>query len=120
MAYDTFIQEGSPSRKSPCIMCMHDNRRCIKVEVEDIGVSPSPAPKITRMMVKTKELMSNVASLKAFVEAVTVESAAVAAAKESAVAAAAAIMMGMVGGVTIQGSRVRNSLGLKMAPLCLP
>ena len=87
-------------------MCMHDNPLCIKVEVEDTGAaSPSPAPKITGTDVKTKDLMSDVGSLKAFVEAITVESATVAAAaKESAVAAAAATMMGMVGGGGDSGS----------------
>ena len=48
---------------------------------------------------KTKALMLDMASLKAFAEAITVESAAVAsAAVESAAAAAAATMMGMVRG----------------------
>jgi hypothetical protein len=37
---------------------MHDNPLRIKVEVEDAGVSPSPAPKITGTDVKTKDLMS--------------------------------------------------------------
>ena len=46
-------------------MCMHDDPPRIKVEVEDAGASPSPAPKITRMAVKTKVLMSDVVSLKA-------------------------------------------------------
>ena len=88
---------------------MHGNPLHIKVEVEDAGASPSPAPKITGTAVKTQALMSDVASLKAFAEAITVESAAVAAAAaESAVAAAAATMMGMVGGVTIQGSHARK------------
>jgi hypothetical protein len=88
----------------------------IKVEVEDAGASPFPAPKITGTAVNTQALMSDVASLTAFVEAITVESAAVAAAAaESAVAAAAATMMGMVGGVTIQGSRAR-----KITPSSLP
>jgi hypothetical protein len=40
---------------------------------------PSPAPKITGLMMTTKALMLDEASLKAFSEAVTVESAAVAA-----------------------------------------
>jgi hypothetical protein len=80
-------------------MCMHDNPLRIKVENEDSGASSSPAPKITGMAVKTEALMSDVASLKAFAEVITVESAAVAsAAAESAVAAAAATMMGMVRG----------------------
>jgi hypothetical protein len=80
-------------------MCMHDNPLRIKVEVEDAGASPSPAPKITGTLVKTKALMLDVASLKAFAEAITVESASVAsAAAESAVAAATATMMGMVRG----------------------
>ena len=47
---------------------MHDNPLCIKVEVEDAGVSPSPAPKITKTDVEKKDLMSDVASLKAFAE----------------------------------------------------
>ena len=112
----TFVQEGSPSGKGPCIMCMHGNPLHIKVEVEDAGASPSPAPKITGTAVNTQALMSDVASLTAFVEAIMVESAAVAAAAaESAVAAAAATMMGMVGGVTIQGSRAR-----KITPSSLP
>jgi len=59
-------------------------------------------------MMTTKVLMLDEASLKAFAEAVTVESAAVAAVTESAVAAAAATMMGMVGGVSIQGSRAQQ------------
>ena len=83
----TFVQEGSPSGRGPCIMCMHDNPLRIKVEVEDAGASPSPALKITRTDVKMKDLMSNVASLKAFAEGIT----------ESA-AAAAVTTMGMVGG----------------------
>jgi hypothetical protein len=57
-----------------------------------------------------KDLMSDVASMKAFAEAITTESAAAVAsavAEEPAVAAAAATMMGMAGGGgTIQGSRV--------------
>ena len=65
-------------------MCMHDNQM--------------------------KDLMSDVASMKAFAEAITTESAAAVAsavAEEPAVAAAAATMMGMAGGGgTIQGSRV--------------
>jgi hypothetical protein len=78
---------------------MHDNPLRIKVENEDSGASPSPAPKITGTAVKTEALMSDVASLKAFTEAITVESVAVAsAAVESAVAEAAATMMGMVRG----------------------
>ena len=105
----TFVQEGSPSGRGPCIMCMHDNPLRIKVEVEDAGASPSPAPKITGTDVKMKDLMSDVASMKAFAEAITTESAAAVAsavAEEPAVAAAAATMMGMAGGGTIQGSRV--------------
>ena len=96
----TFVQEGSPSGRGPCIMCMHDNPLRIKVEVEDAGASPSPAPKITGTDVETKDLMSDVASLKAFAEAI-MESAAAevsAAAEESAAAAAAVTMMGMAGG----------------------
>ncbi len=58
----TFIQEGSPSGKGPCIMCMHGNLLHIKVVVEDAGVPPSPAPKITGKAVKTKALMSDMAS----------------------------------------------------------
>jgi len=78
---------------------MHGNPLRIKVEVEDTSASPSPTPKITGTAVKTKALMLDVGSLKAFAEAITVESTAVAAAAvESAVAAAAATMMGMVGG----------------------
>jgi len=79
----------------------NDNPLRIKVEVEDAGASPSPAPKITGTDVETKDLMSDVASLKAFAEVITVESAAAvvsAAAEESAAAAAAVTMMGMVGG----------------------
>ena len=104
----TFVQEGSPSGRGPCIMCMHDNPLRIKVEVEDAGASPSPAPKITGTVVKMKDLMSDVASMKAFAEAITESTAAVAlaVAEESAVAAAAVTMMGMAGGGTIQGSRV--------------
>ena len=82
-------------------MCMHDNPLRIKVEVEDAGASPSPAPMITGMNVETKDLMLDVGSLKAFAEAITVESAtavASVAAEESAAAAAAVTMMGMVGG----------------------
>jgi hypothetical protein len=87
---------------------MHDNPLRIKVEVEDAGASPSPAPKITGTVVKMKDLMSDVASMKAFAEAITESTAAVASAvaEESAVAAAAVTMMGMAGGGTIQGSRV--------------
>ena len=73
----TFVQEGSPSGRGPCIMCMHDNPLRIKVEVEDAGASPSPAPKITGTDVETKDLMSDVASLKAFAEAITESAAAV-------------------------------------------
>jgi hypothetical protein len=54
---------------------MHGNPLRIKVEVEDAGASPSPAPKITGTAVNTQALMSDVASLTAFVEAITVESA---------------------------------------------
>ena len=59
----TFVQEDSPSGEGPCIMCMHDNPLRIKVEVEDAGASPSPAPpKITGTAVKKKALMSDMAS----------------------------------------------------------
>ncbi len=105
----TFVQEGSPSRRGPCIMCMHDNPLRIKVEVEDASASPSPTPKITGTDVKMKDLMSDVASMKALAEEAITESAtAVASAvvEESAAAAAAVTMMGMAGGVTIQGSRM--------------
>jgi hypothetical protein len=119
----TFVQEGSPSGKGPCLMCMHDNPLRIKVEVEDANASPSPAPpKITGTAVKTKVLMSDVAGLNAFLEAIAEDSAAVAAAveaaavEESAESAAAVTMMEMrVGGVTILGSRTRI-----IAPLTLP
>ena len=102
---------------------MHDNPLCVKVEVEDADASPSPAPpKITGAAVKTKALMSDVAGLKAYLEAIAEESAAVAAAveaaavEESAEAAAAITMMEMmVGGVTILGSRARI-----IAPLTPP
>jgi hypothetical protein len=108
----TYINKGSPAGRGPCIMCMHDDLLRIKVEVEDAGASPSPAPKITGTAVKTKALMSDVASLKAFAEAITVVSAAVAAAAaESAVAAAASTMMGMMvgGGCDDSGKpRVQN------------
>jgi hypothetical protein len=90
---------------------MHDNPLHIKVEVEDAGASPSPALKITGTDVKMKDLMSDVASMKAFAEAITESAAAVASAvvEESAAAAAAVTMMGMAGGgVTIQGSRVQR------------
>ena len=66
----TFVQEGSPSGRGPCIVCMHDNPLCIKVEVEDASASPSPAPKITGTDMETKDLMSDAASLKAFAEAI--------------------------------------------------
>jgi hypothetical protein len=69
-------------------MCVHDYPLRVKVEVKNTGASLSPAQKITGTMVTTKALMSNVASFKAFAEAVAVESAAVAAATESTVAAA--------------------------------
>ena len=96
----TFVQEGSPSGRGPCIMCMHDNPLRIKVEVEDAGASPSPAPKITGTDVKMKDLMLDVASMKAFAVAITESAAAVASAvaEESAAAAAAVTMMGMAGG----------------------
>ncbi len=70
------------------------------VEVEDASASPSPALKIIGTDVKMKDLMSDVASLKAFAEAITESAAAVASAvtEESAAAAAAVTMMGMVGG----------------------
>ena len=81
----TFVQEGSSSGRGPCIVCNHDNPLCIKVEVEDAGASPSPAPKITKTDVETKDLMSDVASLKAYAEAITESAVAVAlaAAEES-------------------------------------
>ena len=96
----TFVQEGSPSGRGPCIMCMHDNPLRIKVEVEDAGASPSPVPKIIGTDVETKDLMSDVASLKAFAEAITESATAVAlaVAEESAAAVAAVTMMGMAGG----------------------
>ncbi len=101
----TFVQEGKPSGTGPCIMCMHDNPLRVKVDVEDANASPSPAPpKITGAAVKTKALMSDVVSLKAFSEAIAEESAAVAAAveaaasEESAEAAAAVTMMEMMVG----------------------
>jgi hypothetical protein len=50
---------------------MHDNPLRIKVEVEDASASPSLAPKITGTDVKMKDLMSDVASMKALAEAVT-------------------------------------------------
>jgi len=90
---------------------MHDNPLCIKVEVEDASASPSPAPKITGTDVETKDLMSDVASLKAFAEAIMESAAAVAsaAAEESAAAAAAVTMMGMVGGGDDSGKpRAKN------------
>ena len=74
----TFVQEGSPSGRGPCIMCMHDNPLRIKVEVEDASASPSPAPKITGTDVEMKDLMSDVGSLKAFAEATTESATAVA------------------------------------------
>jgi hypothetical protein len=77
---------------------MHDNPLRIKVENEDSGASPSPAPRITGTAVKTKVLMSDVASLKAFAEAIKVEYAAVASAVAESAVAAAATMMGMVWG----------------------
>ena len=106
----TFVQEGSPSRRGPCIVCMHDNPLRIQIEVEDASASPSPAPKITGTYVETKDLMSDVVSLKAYAEAITESAAAVAlaAAEESAAAAAAVTMMGMVGGVTIQGGHAQR------------
>jgi hypothetical protein len=79
---------------------MHDNPLRIKVEVEDAGASPSPSLKITGTDVKMKDLMSNMASMKAFAEAIT-ESAVAAAsavAEESTAAAAAVTMIGMAGG----------------------
>ncbi len=97
----TFVQEGSPSGRGPCIMCMHDIPLRIKVEVEDGSASPSPAPKITGTDVKMKDLMSDVASMKAFAEEAITESAtavALAVAEESAAAVAAVTMMGMAGG----------------------
>jgi len=90
---------------------MHDNPLHIKVEVEDAGASPSPAPKITGTDMETKDLMSDVASLKAFAEAIMESSAAVvlAAAEESTAAAAAVTMMGMVGGGDDSGKpRAKN------------
>ena len=55
------------------------------VKVEDAGASPSPAPKITKTDVETKDLMSDVASLKAYAEAIMESAVAVAlaAAEES-------------------------------------
>ena len=97
----TFVQEGNPSGRGPCIMCMHDYPLRIKVEVEDASASPSPPPEITGMDVKMKDLMSDVASMKAFAEEVITESAtavALAVAEDSAAAAAAVTMMGMAGG----------------------
>jgi hypothetical protein len=98
----TFVhQEGSPSGRGPCIMCMHDNPLRIKVEVEDAGASPSPALKITGTDVNMKDLMSDVASMKTFAEAIMESVAAEASAvaeEESAAAAAAVTMMGMAGG----------------------
>jgi hypothetical protein len=81
-------------------MCMHDDLLRIEVKVEDTNAPPSPAPpKITGAAVKTKALMSDVASLKAFLDAIAEESAAVAAAvEESAEAAAAVTMMEMMVG----------------------
>ena len=104
-------------------MCMHDNPLRVKVEVEGADASPSPdPPKITGTAVKTKALMSDVAGLKAFSEAIAEESAAVAAAVEAAVveesaeaAAAVTMMEMMVGGVTILGSLARI-----IAPLTPP
>ena len=90
---------------------MHDNPLRIKVEVEDAGASPSPAPKITGTDVETKDLMSDVASLKAFAEAITESTAAVAlaTAEDSAAAAAAVTMTGMVGGGDDSGKpRAKN------------
>ena len=107
----TFVQEGSPSGRGPCIVCMHDNPLRIKVEVEDASASPTPAPKITGMDVETKDLMSDVASLKAFAEAITESAAAVASAavEESAAAAAAVTIMGMVEGGDDSGKpRAKN------------
>jgi len=92
-------------------MCMHDNPLRIKVEVEDAGASPSPAPKIIGTDVDTKDLMSYVASLKAFAEAITESAAAVASAavEESAAAAAAVTIMGMVEGGDDSGKpRAKN------------
>jgi hypothetical protein len=79
---------------------MHDNPLRIKVEVEDASASPSPAPKITGTDMKTKDLMSDIVSLKAFAEVITESATAVASAvaEESAAAAAAVTMMGMAGG----------------------
>jgi hypothetical protein len=108
----TFVQEGSPSGRGPCIMCMHDNQLRIKVEVEDASASPSPpAPKITGTDVKMKDLMSGMASMKAFAESITESAAAVASAvaEESTVAAAAVTMMGMAGGDDDSGKpRAKN------------
>jgi hypothetical protein len=108
----TFVQESSPSGKGPCIICMHDNPLRVKGEVEDADASPSPAPpKITGSAVKTKALMSDVESLKAFLEAIAEESAAVvAAAEESAEAAAAVTMMEMMvgGGDNLGRPRAQN------------
>ena len=62
-------------------MCTHDNPLRVKVEVEDVCVSPSPIPrpKDYRVDDDNKALMLDEASLNSFLEAVTVESAAVAA-----------------------------------------
>ena len=79
----TFVQEGSPSGRCPCIVCMRDNPLRIMVKVEDAGASPSPAPKITGTDVETKDLMADAASLKAFAEAIRESAAAVAAAAVS-------------------------------------
>jgi hypothetical protein len=81
-------------------------------------ITHSASRLITRTDVKMKDLMLDVASMKAFAEAITTESAAAVAsavAEEPAAAAAAVTMMGMGGGVTIQGSRVR-----RITPLSLP
>jgi len=82
---------------------MHDNPLRIKAEVEDAGASPSPAPKITGTDMETKDLMSDVASLKAFAEAITESAAAV------CCSSSCCDHDGVGGGgVTIQGSRVRR------------
>ena len=66
-----------------------------------VRLPPPPAPKmITGTDVQMKDLMSDVASMTAFAEAITESAAAVASAvaEESAVAAAAVTLRGMAGG----------------------
>jgi hypothetical protein len=75
--------------KGPCMMCMHDNPHCIKVEVEDIDACLSPAHK-TIGEVAPNDLLADAASLEALVEAAKMSSAAAAAvAKEVSVEVAA-------------------------------